>query len=150
MSKQATAAAGTTAETAAFADDFSAILNVMDGENETVFVPEWKLNVRVRSISAAERENLMRGSVVIEGKTRRFDAPQMRVKIVALSVVDADGRRLFSNSQTEALGKKSAKAIDRIADVAMRLAGMEDDTAPEPDDNPLPETPEPTSGSSTT
>jgi hypothetical protein len=117
--------------------DAAAILAIDDIDTETVFVPEWKTSVRVRAISAAERENLMRGSVVIEGKTRRFDAPQMRVKLAALAMVDADGKRLFSNHQVEALGRKSAKAIDRVAEVAMRLAGMEDDE-PAGDQAPLP------------
>jgi hypothetical protein len=117
----------------------SDILAIDDGATETVWIPEWKTSVRVRSISAAERENLMRGSVVIEGKTRRFDAPQMRVKLAALAMVDADGKRMFSNHQVEALGKKSAKAIDRIADVAMRLAGMEDDEPADEDAAPLAE-----------
>lgn len=122
-------------ETAVFLDA-AAILALDDIDTETVWIPEWKTSVRVRAISAAERENLMRGSVVIEGKTRRFDAPQMRVKLAALAMVDADGKRMFSNFQVEALGKKSAKAIDRVADVAMRLAGMEDD-APAEDAAPL-------------
>jgi DNA-binding protein len=108
-----------------------AILGAMDVETEDVYVPEWKGTVRVRSISAAEREKLMKGSFVIEGRgkntVRRFDAPTMRVKLVSLAVIDPEGNRVFTEFDVSALGKKNAKAVDRIADVANRLAGIDDD-----------------------
>lgn len=114
--------------------DSSAILACDDDTFATVDVPEWGGEVRVRSIGAAERENLLRSSVTMEGKSRKIDTPVMRVKIVWLAMVDEDGKRLFTKpAELEALGKKNAAAIDRIADVALRLAGITDDTGDDTD-----------------
>lgn len=108
--------------------DRLALLGIADVEYDTVTVPEWGgAEIRVRGISAAERENLLKGSVTVEGKVKKFDPPAMRVKIVALAVVDESGTRVFTDADVPALGKKSAAAIDRIADVALRLAGISDD-----------------------
>lgn len=111
-----------------------AILAADDTLSEDVDVPEWGGTVRVIGISAAERERLMKGSMIVEGKTRRFDLPSMRVALVAAAIVDAAGIRLFSKQDVTALGNKSAAALDRVADVAMRLAGIGDDDEDEDDD----------------
>lgn len=106
-----------------------AILDYDDDQYAEVEVPEWGGSVRVRSIGAAERENLLRSSVTVEGKSRKIDTPVMRVKIVWLSVVDESNKRMWTTkAELEALGQKNAASIDRIADVALRLAGITDDT----------------------
>jgi hypothetical protein len=47
-----------------------------------------------------------------------------RMKMVILCCVDEGGAQLFSESDAKALGKKSAVAIERVFDVALRLSGM--------------------------
>lgn len=109
--------------------DPTAILATDDDLYETVEVPEWGGPVRVRSISAAEREDLLRTKVEVNGKSRTITTPLMRVRIVWLAMVDGSGRRIFtSQGELDALGKKNAAAIDRVADVALRLAGVIDDS----------------------
>jgi hypothetical protein len=106
-----------------------AILECDDDQYAEVEVPEWGGSVRVRSIGAAERENLLRSSVTVEGKSRKIDTPVMRVKIVWLAVVNESNRRMWTTkAELDALGQKSAMSIDRVADVALRLAGITDDT----------------------
>jgi len=46
-------------------------------------------------------------------------------------VVDENGKRLFRYADVEALGQKSAAALDRIFDVAMSLSGMRDEEVEE-------------------
>ena len=41
-----------------------------------------------------------------------------------MSMVDAQGQRLFSEADVAALGKKSAAALGRVYDAAARLAGL--------------------------
>jgi hypothetical protein len=48
----------------------------------------------------------------------------IRAKLVALTVVDEEGNRIFSDSDASALGKKSAAALDRVFEVAQRLSGL--------------------------
>lgn len=112
--------------------DPDAILNCDDDEYEVVNVPKWGGEIRVRSITAAERERLLKTSVVIDPKTgeRTVSTPLMRVEIVYLAVVDEAGNRVFKNpKQVELLGHKAAKSLDLVADAAMRLAGIGDDGA---------------------
>jgi hypothetical protein len=114
--------------------DPTAILACDDDLFEEVYVSEWNGSVRVRSITAAEREKLLQTSVEVSGKSRTINTPLMRVEIVWLAVVDEDGKRLFrSKGELAALGQKSASAIDKVADVALRLAGISDDTGDDTD-----------------
>ena len=41
-----------------------------------------------------------------------------------LSIVDADSKRIFADSDAESLGKKNSAALDRIYAVAERLSGL--------------------------
>jgi hypothetical protein len=124
------------------------ILAANDVEIEWVPVPEWApatardrsaYGVYVRAISAAERERLLRASVVMEGRRQRFDIPTFRVKLAALAMCDENGNRLFSEADAHAIGEKSAKVLERISDVAARLAGIEGtgEAAEGEDENPL-------------
>ena len=92
----------------------------------------------VRSISAAERERLMKSSMVVEGKGRnavqRFNMPMFRVKLAALAMVDRDGSRLFSEDDVAELGRKNARAMERVSDAALDLCGIVDDADAEDDD----------------
>jgi hypothetical protein len=127
------------------------ILALADVEYREVTVPEsgfgdWGgMTFRLRSITAGEREELLSTSVTIDGDARRISTPLMRVRIVCLAVVDEDGHRVFKNNHLAQIGSKNPKAIDLLADVAMRLAGITDDTD---DDDPKPPSSTTTSDSS--
>ena len=49
----------------------------------------------------------------------------IRAKLVARCMVDDVGDRIFADSDVEALGKKSAQALDRLFGVAMRLSALQ-------------------------
>jgi hypothetical protein len=120
-----------------------AILAAVDLEMEWVAIPEWaprdadparraKHGVYVRAITAGERESLLQGNLTItRSGERKIDVPQFRVRLAAMAMVDEAGGRIFSNHQVEDLKRKTAKAIDRVADVAQRLGGIEDDATDE-------------------
>ena len=122
----------------------TSILNALDTEYRDVFVPEWNGTVRVRSISANERERLMKSSMIVQGKGKhavtKFDMPTFRVKISALAMVDVEGNRLFGEDDVVALGRKNARAMERVSDVALELSGVQDDseeTVVGPDGQPV-------------
>lgn len=108
-----------------------AILSVDDVETRDVDVPQWGGTVRVRSISALERERLMKSSMIVEGRgkntVQKFDMPTFRVKLAALAMVDGNGNRLFSERDVELLGQRNAKALETVSDVAAELAGIQND-----------------------
>lgn len=100
----------------------SQILAAADLVTEDVEVPEWGGTVRVRAITAAERD-AFETSVVGDGKGKR-NLVNLRARLVALAIVDDAGQRLFSDGEAEALGGKSGAAMDRVYAVAQRLSGL--------------------------
>ena len=113
------------------------ILAADDLPRELVEVPEWGGSVYVRGLTAMERsefENLMLGlenKRIKVGKsddmTIQMDMRVLRVRLSALCMVDEKGNRLFGDDAVEALGRKSADALNRIFVVAQRLSGMTSD-----------------------
>jgi hypothetical protein len=100
------------------------ILQAQDLPTEDVPVPEWGGVCRVRGLTGAERDAFEQSIVETRGKNTRMNLRNIRAKLVALTVVDEDGNRIFSDEDAEALGKKSAAALDRIFAVAQRLSGL--------------------------
>ncbi len=55
----------------------------------------------------------------------------MRSKLVARSIVDEAGKRIFGDGDIKALSGKSAAVLDRLFTVASRLSGMSQDDVDE-------------------
>lgn len=93
---------------------------------EDVEVPEWGGVVRVRALSGWERDRFEESLTVRRGKKIQVSMANVRARLTALCCVGEDGKSLFRESDIEALGKKSAAALDRVFGVAQRLAGIGD------------------------
>ena len=104
-----------------------AILAADDREYEVVPCPEWGGEVRLRSLTGAERDAYEQSLVQTRGKSREMNLRNARAKLVALCAVDENGNRLFTDADVNALGKKNAKPLDRLFDVARRLSGLTED-----------------------
>lgn len=100
-----------------------AILGASDLPTEEVEVPEWGGTVLVRSMNGTERD-AWEQSLIVKGRGDGVDVTNIRARLVAICAVDAAGKRLFSDTDATALGKKSAAALDRVAKVAQRLNGL--------------------------
>jgi hypothetical protein len=111
------------------------ILKASDLTFEDVDVPEWGGVVRVRALSGAERDRFEQSCVVQQGKKTKMNMNNIRAKLCALTLVDEAGLRIFSDLDVEALGAKSAAALDRVFDVAQRLSGISDDDLEELEKN---------------
>lgn len=98
------------------------ILSADDLKRESVSVPEWGGEVLVRTMTGAERDAFE--AAIGGGKARQVNTANIRARLVALTVVDEAGARLFADGDMEALGRKSAAALDRCFSVAMRLNGL--------------------------
>ena len=109
------------------------ILSIDDLKTEDVEVPEWGVTVRVREMTGSERglfeKTISKVSTRPDGTTNvEMDAQNIRVQLCAMTMVDEEGKRLFGDTELKALGGKSAKAIQRVFDVASRLSGISDDS----------------------
>ena len=100
------------------------ILAADDRIVETVDVPEWGGLVRVRGLTGAERDAYEATIITTRGSDFKMNLANARARLVARAVIDADGKRLFSDDDVVALGQKSAAALERIYEVASQLAGL--------------------------
>lgn len=100
------------------------ILAVDDTQYEDVPVPEWGGTVRVKSLTGKERDGLEASLIVGKGKNSNVNLNNLRAKLVARTIVDEDGKHIFSDEDITALGAKSAAALNRAYEVAQRLSGI--------------------------
>jgi hypothetical protein len=102
--------------------------SIDDIDWEDVEVPEWDgLVVRIRALSAGERSKYVMTMRKIRGDQSEIDAKGVtsaEARLVAMSVIDEDGRRVFSEKDVEKLADKSGGAIGRLVRVAMRLSKL--------------------------
>lgn len=97
-----------------------AILGAADLKHEDLPVPAWGGTVRIRAMTGMERD-AFRTSIASEAgvPVGRFSAA-----LLAATIVDELGVRLFTVDDIEALQAKSAASLDGPAEVAMRLNGL--------------------------
>ena len=96
------------------------ILNAKDLPTETVNVPEWGGSVKIRSITAFERDSFEQS--IIDGK--KTNMSNIRARFCALIIVDDKGDRVFGDLDMAILGRKSGKALGRIFDAGQKLNGF--------------------------
>ncbi len=102
----------------------ASILATEDLPRETVHVPEWGGDVLVQGLTGAERDAFEASVMTGKGKDRDVNVKNLRAKLIAKSLVDEAGRPLFGEPDLAALGGKSAKALQRLFEVAQRLSGL--------------------------
>jgi hypothetical protein len=106
------------------------ILSMDDLPSEDLPIPEWKgKTVRLRSLTAAERDEFESSQMVINKKGKPEQNMQnLRARLVSLVLVDQSGAKLVTNKQVVSLlGGKSAKAMDRIFQKASEMNGLDDE-----------------------
>tara|TARA_R110000824_G_scaffold354555_1_gene541664 strand:+ start:2298 stop:2645 length:348 start_codon:yes stop_codon:yes gene_type:complete len=108
--------------------DRSAILKSDDLPKEVVNIPEWGGDVFVRTLTGTERDAFEQSMVQ---KKNKPNLNNVRARFAVLTVCDEKGERLFSDNDSEALGKKSASALDRVFAVSQRLNGFSDSDSEE-------------------
>lgn len=97
-----------------------------DLPSEKVDVPEWGCAVYIRTVGAVERDMFEEASLVKKGKMRETSIRNIRARMVVLTACNEDGTPAFIPADTEWLGSKSAKVLDRLYSVAARLNGWSD------------------------
>lgn len=94
-----------------------AILAASDIEFDYVDVPEWGGTVRVRSLTGAERDKIVRSDMEQKG-------PAFYARVIAASLVDDEGNNIGDSTTAAALVKKNAGALHRVWKACQRLSGM--------------------------
>lgn len=94
------------------------ILGADDLITETVSTPEWGGDVLVRALPLAEQ-----GLFEADAAGDR-DNVAVLTRMVALCACDAVGARLFTLEDVEALGRKAAEPVMRVARAAIRINAL--------------------------
>lgn len=93
-----------------------------DITREAVEVPEWGVTVEVRSMSAGARSVLLQ-TCIVNGEV---DIAALTPGLVIASTFDPESDEpVFTVADTGFIDARNSKAVDRIAEVAMRLSGLE-------------------------
>jgi hypothetical protein len=79
--------------------------------SDAIKVPEWGGDVYVKTLSGLERD-------VFEESYAEQKMKSFRVRFLVLTLCDDSGERLFSDNDTELLGKKSSVVINRLFEKA--------------------------------
>lgn len=104
-----------------------AILGAVDLPYEDVEVPEWGGWVRLQGLTGEQRARINATTLVSKGQNveMRVEAlADLQIKMVGLALVDADGRRLFTDPEIRALGSKNAGVIERLFLKVQQLSGV--------------------------
>lgn len=98
------------------------ILAADDMPFEDVELPEWGETVRVRGLSARERDTFEDEVLDDEGVA---DVENIRARLLVRACLDPEtGKRVFKDEDADALGDKSAKPMQRLFSVARRLSAL--------------------------
>jgi hypothetical protein len=108
-----------------------AILKAEDLKKELVKVPEWGGDVYIRCMTGTERDLFESEAYTVKGKDVQINRENFRARLLVRVLVDEKGDRLFTDKDIAALGAKSAKPLDRIFAVAMRVNGLSRDDVEE-------------------
>ena len=93
------------------------ILGCNDIPTDVVEVPEWGGHVKVRGMTAGERDRF-------DDMIRTQGLSALRATMAANGIIDEDGKRLFTDAEVNKLAEKSAEALDRVVEVVSRLSGL--------------------------
>jgi hypothetical protein len=104
-------------------------------------IPGWEgITVRVKDLSAGERDRLESSLVVerqVQGKRgkaitkRETNLENVRAVFCAACIVDENMQQIFFPDDIRALGRKSARALDRIFAIIRQRNGLSDEDVEE-------------------
>lgn len=104
------------------------ILSANDRKTEIVSVPEWGGDVIVSVMSGEQRDAYESMIMAVDAKGKAVQKlDNLRAKLVACSVVDESGGLIFTAEDVALLGKKSASALQRVYDAAVRINRVTED-----------------------
>ncbi len=100
-----------------------------DLPREPVDIPEWKdgagkpIKVWVRPMMADERDSY-EAELLRAQKEGAAGVSNVRGRYLARCTLDEQGARVFEDGDAEWIGQKSARAVERIFDVIIKLSGL--------------------------
>ena len=103
-------------------DDFLKAEDLATEEVDLSDLPGFNGSLLVRGMTGQERDEYEES--MLDQRSGRANLANYRAKVVIRCAVDDDGKRLFDAADIDLLGAKSAAALARVFDVAVRLSGL--------------------------
>ena len=101
------------------------ILAAKDLHREPISVPAWGVSgLYVREMTAAERDEYESFLIERRGPDEKLNIRNVRAKLVVMTLTDADGNRIFTDDDLDAVSAKGAKSIEAIVEKAMELNAL--------------------------
>ena len=101
------------------------ILSKKDIDSEQVYIPQWDVTVEVRTLTGRQRAILLQDTVSLKGK---IDFQKLYPQLAVMSTYDPQtGELIFMPGDMDALAEKSGAALEIIAQVAIKLSGLNPD-----------------------
>lgn len=101
-----------------------AILQADDLKFEDVEVAAWGGTVRVRALTASERDAFEAEAYLTNGPDREKNARNVRARLVVKSLINEQGERLFKDEEADLVGRKHGAVIDQLFWTARRLSAF--------------------------
>lgn len=102
------------------------IIAADDIQIEALTVPEWGVTIEVRGMDGNARARYL--STFRDPETGLVNYPALYPSALIECVFDPEtGERVFNEGDEGIINQKSGKALERVAVVAMRLSGMNED-----------------------
>lgn len=100
------------------------IIAANDITTEVVSAKEWGGDVIIKVMTGSERDAFEASVFEQKGKDLQRNLNNLRAKLVARCLVGEDGNRLFNDKEIDLVGRKSAKVLDKLYEVAVKLNGI--------------------------
>jgi len=96
-------------------------------KTEKVSVPEWGGDIVVTELSGRDREKWESEvmSISDDGTAKLDGTSNVRAKLIALTVIGDDGKRVFDDSDAGKIGGLPSSGILKVFEVAARLSGLD-------------------------
>lgn len=91
---------------------------------EIVSIPEWGGDIILKCMTGTERDAFEASVFEQKGKDLQRNMSNLRAKLLSKCIVDEKGNRLFADKEIEIIGKKSAKVLDKLYEVSIKLNGI--------------------------
>ena len=101
-------------------------------DQERIAVQAWGETVYVRGLSSTELDEYQMEAANVERMASERNGHGVglrnhRARLVALTAVDADGKAIFFSGDEILLGRRSAKEVNKLYEVACRLSGLSEE-----------------------
>lgn len=103
------------------------ILAASKREYRDVAVPEWGGTVRLQSLTGTERDEFESSLTVTRAGKSKPNTANFRARLVARSIVDDEGKTVFSPPDVVQLGQTSAAALQRVFDACNEMNNISEE-----------------------